>query len=193
LFVVLKNMRFTVLLLIFSSASICFLAFVSASAFIYQNYFGLSEQAYSYFFAFNAAIMVVGPFLYIRLSSRFSRFALITVNFIIMSIAGLLICTVGRLSPWAFALSLLPSTMMGSFAGPPSRFLMLSQQTRDTGSAAALINAAGSIMGSVGMTVASLNFGNLVVVIGALNIILGVLCGCAWLFFTSRPFLRDVR
>jgi DHA1 family bicyclomycin/chloramphenicol resistance-like MFS transporter len=132
LFVVLKNMRFTVLLLIFSSASICFLAFVSASAFIYQDYFGLSEQTYSYFFALNAAIMVFGPFLYIRLSSRFSRFTLITVNFAIMFVAGLLICTVGRLSPWAFALSLLPSTMMGSFIGPPSRFLMLSQQTRDT-------------------------------------------------------------
>ena len=193
LFVVLQNMRSTVLLLIFSTASITFLAFVSASSYIYENYFGLSEQAYSYFFSLNAAMMVVGPFLYIKLSSRFSRFALINVNFIVMVIAGILICTIGRSSPWVFALTLLPATMMGSFAAPPSRFLMLSQQTRDTGSAAALINASGTIMGSIGMTVTSLNFGNLVIVIGAINIILGLLCGCAWLFFTSRPFLRDLR
>ena len=193
LFVVLRNMRFTVLLLIFSSASICFLAFVSASAYIYQNFFGLSEQAYSGFFAFNAAIMVVGPFLYIRLSARFSRFTLISVNFVIMAIAGAFICTVGRLSPWAFALSLLPSTLMGSFVAPPSRFLMLSMQARDTGSASALINAIGSIMGSIGMMVTALNFGNLIILIGAINIILGLLCGCAWLFFTSRPFLKDLR
>ena len=193
LFVVLRNIRFTVLLLIFSSASICFLAFVSASAYIYQNVFGLSEQAYSGFFAFNAAVMVVGPFLYIRLSARFSRFKLINFSFVVMFIAGILVCTVGRLSPWAFALTLLPSTLMGSFATPPGRFLMLSQQTRDTGSASALINAAGTIMGSIGMTVTSFNIGNLVIVIGALNVILGLLCGLAWLFFTGRPFLRDVR
>ncbi len=193
LFVVLRNLRFTVLLLIFSTASICFLAFVSASSYIYVNYFGLSEQAYSYFFAFNAAVIVVGPILYIRLSSKFSRFSLITFNFAVMFIAGVLICTVGRSTPWAFALSLLPSTLMGSFVMPPSRFLMLSQQTRDTGSASALINAASSIMGSVGMTVTSLNFGNLIIVVGAINILLGFICGCAWLFFTGRPFLRDLR
>jgi DHA1 family bicyclomycin/chloramphenicol resistance-like MFS transporter len=193
LFVVLRNLRFTTLLLIFSSASICFLAFVSASSYIYENYFGLSEQSYSYFFAFNAAIMVVGPFLYIRLSSRFSRFALINANFAVMITAGILICIFGRSSPWAFALSLLPSTLMGSFATPPGRFLMLSMQSRDTGSASALINAVGSIMGTIGMTVTSLNFGNLVLVIGAFNIILGFLCISAWLFFTGRPYLKDIR
>ncbi len=82
---------------------------------------------------------------------------------------------------------------MGSFVIPPSRFLMLSQQSQDTGSASALINASGAILGSIGMTVTSLNFGNPIIVIGALNILLAVLCGCAWLFFTSRPFLKDIK
>ena len=193
LIVVLKNMRFTVLLIIFSSASICFLAFVSASSYIYENTFGLSEQSYSYFFAFNAAIMVVGPVLYIKLSARFTRFALVTANFAVMLAAGVLISTIGQLSPWAFALSLLPSTLMGSFIAPPSRYLMLSMQSRDAGSASALINAAGTIMGSIGMTITSLNLGSLIIVIGALNIIVGLACGICWLFFTGRPFLKDLR
>jgi DHA1 family bicyclomycin/chloramphenicol resistance-like MFS transporter len=53
--------------------------------------------------------------------------------------------------------------------------------------------AGSSIAGCAGMTFASLNLGNLVFVVGALNIIISLLCGGAWVFFTSRPFLKDIR
>jgi DHA1 family bicyclomycin/chloramphenicol resistance-like MFS transporter len=71
---------------------------------------------------------------------------------------------------------------------------MLSQvPTGDSGSASAIMMAFSSIVGCAGMTLASLHLGNLVIVIGALNIIISLLCGGAWVFFTSRPFLRDIR
>ena len=193
LFVVLQNKRFSALLIIFATSGICFLAYVSASSYIYQDFFGLSSQHYSYFFSFNALMIIVGPILYVKISSRFSRFTLVTASFVITAAAGVLISTVGQLSPWIFALTLLPTTIMGGFIAPPSRFLMLSQHSGDTGSASALINAVGSITGSIGMTVTSLNLGNLVVVIGVLNIIMSLFCGAAWLFFTSRPLLKDLK
>lgn len=193
LFVVLQNKRFTALLLIFSMLGITFMAYISVSAYIYQDIFNLSGETYSYFFAFNASMMVTGPLLYIKFSSRFSRFALVNASFLIMITAGILIITVGQISPWAFAATLLPATIMGSFIAPPSRFLMLSQQENDSGSASALINSVGSIAGSIGMTVASLNIGNHIVVIGGLNILMGLVCGGAWLYLTSRPLLRDLR
>jgi DHA1 family bicyclomycin/chloramphenicol resistance-like MFS transporter len=193
LFVVLKNKRFTALLLIFATSGITFMAYVSAATYIYQDYFGLSSQAFSYFFAFNAAIMFVGPLLYIALASRFSRFTLININFAVTVVAGILICSIGRLSPWLFAATLLPTTLMGSFIGPPSRFLMLSQQQGDSGSVSSLINAVGSITGSLGMTIVSFNLGNPVIVIGLLNVVMALVCGGAWILFTSRPFLKDLR
>lgn len=193
LFVVLRNKRFSALLVIFATSGIVFLAYVSASSYIYQDFFGLSSQHYSYFFSFNALMIVVGPVLYMKASAYFSRFTLVTVSFVITAVAGVLICTVGQLSPWAFALTLLPTTIMGSFVAPPSRFLMLSQQSGDTGSASSLINAVSSITGSIGMIIASLNLGNLVVVIGLLNILMSLFCGGAWLFFTSRPFMKDLK
>jgi DHA1 family bicyclomycin/chloramphenicol resistance-like MFS transporter len=193
LFVVLRNKRFSALLVIFATSGIVFLAYVSASSYIYQDFFGLSSQHYSYFFSFNALMIVVGPVLYVKASAYFSRFTLVTASFVITAVAGVLICTVGQLSPWAFALTLLPTTIMGSFVAPPSRFLMLSQQSGDTGSASSLINAVGSITGSIGMIIASLNLGNLVVVIGLLNILMSLFCGGAWLFFTSRPFMKDLK
>lgn len=194
LFVVLKNQRFTALLLIFSASSVTFMAYISVSSYIYQDVFGLSKEMYSYLFSFNAAMMFIGPLLYIKLSSKLSRFVLVNASFVITLIAGILICTVGRLGPWAFMVSLLPTTIMGSFVAPPSRFLMLLQiPGGDTGSASAIMMAVSSIAGCAGMTIASLRLGDLVFVIGALNIVFSLLCGGAWLFFTSRPFLRDVR
>jgi DHA1 family bicyclomycin/chloramphenicol resistance-like MFS transporter len=193
LFVVLRNKRFTALLVIFSLIGMTFMAYIASSSYIYQDIFKLSQQSYSYFFSFNAAMMFLGPLLYIRLSSRFSRFALVNLSFLITVVFGLLICTVGRLSPWAFAAMLLPTTIMGSFIAPPSRFLMLSQVSGDSGSASALMGAVSAIFGSIGATVTSLHLGNLIVVIGGLNILLGLLCGGAWIFFTSRPLLRDLR
>ena len=193
LFVVLKNKRFTVLLIIFSLSGITFMAFVASSSYIYQNTFNLSEQAYSYFFAFNAASTVLGPLLYVGLSGRFSRFALITMSFVVTVISGILVSIFGNLNPYIFAAALLPATVMASFVAPPSKYLLLSQHEGDTGAASALINAVSSIAGSAGMVVSSLQLGNLVLVIGALNIAIGILCGGAWIFFTGRPFLKDIR
>jgi DHA1 family bicyclomycin/chloramphenicol resistance-like MFS transporter len=45
---------------------------------------------------------------------------------------------------------------------PPSTLLMLEQQQEDTGSASSLINASGTIMGSIGMSITSLGLGNLI-------------------------------
>jgi DHA1 family bicyclomycin/chloramphenicol resistance-like MFS transporter len=191
--VVLKNKRFTVLLLIFATSGITFLAFVTTSAYIYEDYFGQTSQMYSYFFAFNSVAMIAGPYLYVKLSSRFSRFSLLNANFAVSIASGLLVCIFGRVSPYVFALVMAPASIMGSFVGPPSRFLLLTQQEGDTGSASSLINAVFVLTGSVGMLIASLNFGDLVVVIGAIFIIMNLLCGAAWLFFTGRPFMKDLR
>ncbi len=191
--VVLKNRRFAVLLFVFATSGITFLAFVTASSYIYQEDFGLSSQTFSYFFAFNSITMIAGPILYVRLSSRFSRFTLINVCFAVSVLSGALVCVFGRLSPYAFALSILPASVMGSFVGPPSRFLLLTQQSGDTGSAASLINTVFTLTGSIGMLITSLNLGDLILVLGLLFVLMNLLCGGAWLFFTSRPFMRDLR
>ncbi len=193
LFVVIRNKRFFSLLMIFSFAAAVMMAYISASPYIYQNYFGLSEERYSFFFSFNAIMMVVGPFLYIRLSSRFRRFSLINASFIITLISGILIVTIGPTAPLAFALSMMPTTIMVTFIAPPTRFLMLSQIDGDTGSASALIAAFSSIAGSLGMVIASLDIGNHFLLVGGLDIVISVVCAGVWLFLTSRPLLRDLR
>jgi DHA1 family bicyclomycin/chloramphenicol resistance-like MFS transporter len=137
--------------------------------------------------------MIFGPFLYIRLSRRLSRFSLITANFIVSIVSGILVCAVGRLNPYIFAIAVAPISIMGSFVGPPSRFLLLTQQEGDTGTASSLIGAVSTAMGSLGMLAASLGTGDLVILIGVIAIVINILCGAAWLYFTGRPFLKDLR
>lgn len=192
--VVFRNPGFSMLLIIFSMVSISTMAFISSSSYIYQETFRVSSQVYSYYFAFNAAGMLVGPLIYIKLSERFNKFSIINACFAIMILSGFMVCLLGgQFGPWVFAIVLLPSTIVGSCTRPPSTYLMLDQQQEDTGSASALMSSFTTVMGSIGMIIASFDLGDLVQLIGTLNIILGLLCGSLWLAATKRPFLSSVR
>lgn len=191
--VVLKNPGFTTLLFIFSVLGIAFLSFITLSSYIYQDTFGLSSQEFSYFFAFNASGLLLGPLVYMRVSKHFKRFTIITACFTIMILGGTLVCTVGRLSPWAFALTLLPAMIAGSCTRPPGTYLMLEQQKGDTGSASSLISSCATIFGSIGMALASFGTGSLILVVGGFYVALGLLCGGTWLIVTKKPYLNSLR
>ena len=191
--VVLKNPRFAALLLIFSLLNITTMAFISSSSYIYQDAFGLSSRVYSYFFTFNAAGMLLGPLLYIRISNLFKRYHIINVCFIVMIAGGALVSLFGRLSPWLFAAVLLPATIAVSCSRPPSTYLMLEQQKEDSGSASSLMSSVATIMGSIGMILISIYPNSLILTVGLSNVIIGILSGGFWLFSTNRPLLKKVR
>lgn len=146
--VVAKNKSFTSLLLIFSIMSIAFMSFISASSYIYVEGFGVSERVYSYYFAANAVFFMLGPLLYIRISKRYGSSLIITLSYIVVSISGLLISTVGNLSPLIFSLSLMPASLFGSIIGPARTNLMIEQLEGDTGAASSLMSCAFTFFGS---------------------------------------------
>ncbi len=47
-----------------------------------------------------------------------------------------------------------------------------------------------TVMGSIGMGIVSLGWDNQIVVIGALNVIFGLICGSVWLYISRRPYLK---
>ena len=187
-----KNPGFTTLLLIFSLLSVSSMAFIAASSYIYINGFGLSEQTYSYYFAFNALGMITGPVLYLRLSRRISRRSIIMACFATISASGLLITLLGGLEPIVFALVLLPATLMASCVRTPGANLMLEQQEEDTGSASALMSCFGIFMGSVGMTIISLPWSDTIQVLGTMNILTGLTCLALWKLLSNKPFIKQI-
>lgn len=183
---VLQNRGFTLLVLLFSLGSLSSMAFVASSTYIYQDGFNLSGEAYSLYFAFNAIGLIAGPMIYLRLSRRFHSETIIRTAFAITLASGALIILLGNLQPWIFALCLFPSSIAGSASRPPAANLMLEQQKTDTGSLVSVMNCTSLLMGSLGMTLISFDWGNRIVALGVMMLVTGGLSLLFWPLVIKR-------
>jgi DHA1 family bicyclomycin/chloramphenicol resistance-like MFS transporter len=189
LLVVLKNLGFSSLLLIFSLAPIALMAFLASASYIYIDGFGLTEGQFSLFFAFNATCAMVGPTIYMRMRRHIEPKLIITICFTLIALCGVAVSVFGHISPWWFALSVGPVTMAVIAVRIPGTHLMLEQQDEDTGSASALINFFAMFMGSMGMQLVTLWPGNLITNLGYIQIGVGIICSILWLLCRNRPFI----
>ena len=188
--VVLKNPGFSFLLGIFSMAPMAMMAFLASSSFVYISGFGLSEQKFSFFFAFNALGAMIGPMLYLRASKHISPQTIISACFALLMCCGIAVGTLGHLSPWLFAAAVAPATLAVITMRVPGVNLMLDQQEHDTGSASALINFFGMIMGSFGMFLVSLKPHYLIESLGTIQFIVGLTGGVLWFLVRNRSFAQ---
>lgn len=189
--VVIKNPRFLSLLGIFSITPMALMAFLAAGSYIYIDGFGLTEQQFSYAFAFNALFASFGPSIYMKLSKRISVQTIISFCFALLTICGVFTYTFGHLSPWIFACIAAPATLTVIATRVPGTNLMLDQQSEDTGSAVAIIQFLGMICGSIGMLLVSLRPESLIENLGTIQFVIGATGGVLWLFVKKRSYVVD--
>lgn len=175
-----KNVGFTGVLTVFSLLAAPYMAYVAVSSYVYVQYFGLSEQVYSYFFAANSFFAVVGPFLYMKLIGIVSP-RQFTYGCFIFTVVSAALLTVGSISPWWFLIAFLPVTIMESAARPFSTAILLDQQKTDIGSASSLINAVNTVFGSLGMMLGALNWSNFIEGLGIITAVCVTLAIAGWL------------
>jgi len=183
---VLQNPKFTYLLVLFSIGTVSVMAFISSSTYIYQEGFELSGQVFSFYFAFNALGMIAGPMIYLWLSRRFNPMKIIAACFATIASSGILVCILGNLQPWIFALCILPASVAGSCLRPPSTNLMLEQQQGDTGAVSSLMGCGGLLMGSVGIQLISLPWGNMIITLGIITFSIALISLIAWPFVIKQ-------
>lgn len=176
-----KNVGFTGVLTVFSLLAAPYMAYVAVSSYVYVQYFGLSEQVYSYFFAANSFFAVVGTFLYMKLIGIVSPRQFTYGCFIFTVVAAAALLTVGSISPWWFLIAFLPVTIMESAARPFSTAILLDQQKTDIGSASSLINAVNTVFGSLGMMLGALNWSNFIEGLGIITAVCVTLAIAGWL------------
>lgn len=176
-----KNVGFTGVLTVFSLLAAPYMAYVAVSSYVYVQYFGLSEQVYSYFFAANSFFAVVGPFLYMKLIGIVSPRQFTYGCFLFTVVAAAALLTVGSISPWWFLIAFLPVTIMESAARPFSTAILLDQQKTDIGSASSLINAVNTVFGSLGMMLGALNWSNFIEGLGIITAVCVTLAIAGWL------------
>ena len=183
---VLQNRGFTYLLILFSFGVISVLAFISSSTYIYQDGFHLTAQLYSFYFSLNALGMIAGPMIYLWLSRRYHPVRIIWVCFATISISGLLVCILGNTQPWIFALCILPASIASNCIRPPSANLMLEQQVGDTGAVSSLMGCTGLLMGSLGIQLISLPWGNRIIALGVITFSIAFISLLTWPFVLKQ-------
>ncbi|WP_446601527.1 multidrug effflux MFS transporter [Vibrio chagasii] len=187
--VVMKNRSFVNLLVIFSITPMALMGFLAAGSYIYINDFGLTEQQFSYAFAFNALCASFGPTIYMKLSYRMPVQKVITGCFALLALAGIFTLTIGDLSPWFFMFIAAPATLMAIIMRVPGTNLMLNQQDHDTGSAVALIQFFSMICGSLGMVLVSIRPDSLIENLGFIQLSIGTLGGLMWLMVRNKEYV----
>lgn len=183
LFTVAENKGFFIPAVIFSLGALPFMGYIAVSSYIYEDYFGLSAQIYSYFFAANALVSLSGPFIYVRFLSGMNKKVFTLLFLAISTLSGVLVMTIGTLTPVVFLLSFMLMSLSGTIIRPFSTNLLLEQQKSDTGSASSLINTLFTVMGAIGMSIASVPWGNIIVGLGALMTIFSALSLVGWSLF----------
>ncbi|WP_411992707.1 multidrug effflux MFS transporter [Agarivorans sp. DSG3-1] len=189
--VVMKNPRFTSLLGIFSIPAMAMMAFLAAGSYIYVNGFGLTEQEFSYAFAFNALLASFGPRIYMKLSKHISVQTIVMMCFGLLALCGVLMLTAGHLSPWLFAMLAGPATVGVIGMRVPGTNLMLEQQESDTGSAVAIIQFFAMMCGSLGMVLVSLRPESLIENLGTIQCVIGFTGGALWLLVRNRSYVTE--
>ena len=170
-----RHRHFMKILIMFSLLTAPYMAYLSISSFVYINLFSLSAQAYSFYFAANSAAAIIGPFLYLRLTGRMSPKNLARSCFLITAVSSAAVLTTGHLSALGFLLSYLPFTVTESIVRPFTMDILLKQASGDIGTASALINFVPTLLGSAGMALSTLPWGNFITGLGI--IMTGALAG----------------
>ncbi len=186
-FRLLKNPRYTALMISFACIGFPFFAFIAISSEIYITRLGYTEQEYGYFFGANASAFLLAPMVFSKLAKHFRLASLLTVSFL-----GVLLSSLPMMSsfipfPWRLALPMWLLTFFFSFGRPPCNNLILEQVEKDVGSASSLMVFSFFITGACSMWIISLDWSDPVGVVGFFG------CGAASLtfagWFLSNRFL----
>ncbi|MBR3746975.1 MAG: MFS transporter [Selenomonadaceae bacterium] len=183
-----RKKYFMAVLIMFSILSAPYMAYLSASSFIYVEQFSLTAQQYSYFFAVNSAASIAGPMLYLKLKDSMTNVGILRLTFFAAMASGLLVLFVGQTGAVIFLLSFLPFTVIGAVSRPFAMEILLHEAKDNVGTASSIINFIPTLFGSLGMMLGTLPWGNLV---DGLGIIISVSTGLSialWILICRKKF-----
>jgi len=182
----LLNKKYVIMVLVMSISLLPLYSFIAGSSAVYINGFGLSEQNFSYLFAFNALALMAGSMSCLKLTERTNSKNLITAGFAGIVLGGILILTIGQRGPWSFAIPMAMITYSIGISRPPSNHLVLEQVRRDAGSASSFLIFTYFTLGAVGMWLVSQNWFERIQILGTIALISGVLVLGAWLVLQKK-------
>ncbi|MBR4151353.1 MAG: multidrug effflux MFS transporter [Selenomonadaceae bacterium] len=183
-----RQKYFMAALIMFAILSAPYMAYLSASSFIYIENFGLTAQEFSYYFAFNSAASIAGPMLYLKLKNILSNVRLLQLCFSIATLSGILVLLIGKMQAIIFLLSFLPFTAIGAVARPFAMEVLLHEIKENVGTASSVINFVPILFGSLGMMIGTLPWSNFINGLGIIMTTATALSIMIWISIRKRKF-----
>ncbi len=183
-----RRKYFMAVLIMFAFLSKPYMAYLSASSFIYVEHFNLTAQEYSYFFAVNSAASIAGPILYLKLKNNLSNIAMLRLCFFVAMTSGILVLTIGQSGAVMFLLAFLPFTVIGAVVRPFSMEILLLEAKENVGTAASIINFVPTLFGSLGMMLGTLPWSNFINGLGMIMTTATTLSIVLWILIRCRKF-----
>lgn len=166
-----QNRHYLTLVGLFSLIVFVPFSFIGSAKDIYITRFGLSAQEFSYFFAFNAIMLMAGAFACSQAQKIISSENLMNISFSGMLAAGIFL-NLGLIDgPWGFAL---PMGLLSFFFGlgrPTSNHLILQQVDEAVGSASSLLVFFYFILGALSVWFISLEWNDTILVIARIGVV----------------------
>ena len=175
-------------LIMFSILSAPFMAYLSVSSFIYVEFFGLTAQEYSYFFAINSAASIIGPILYLKLKDLMTNAGMLRLTFFVAMTSGILVLSVGKTAAIIFLLSFVPFTAIGAVVRPFAMEILLLEAKENVGTASSMINFVPTLFGSLGMMLGTLPWGNFIIGLGLIMTVATFLSISLWILIKRGKF-----
>lgn len=164
------NARFIGLCFLIALGMTPLFCYIGGSSFIFITHFGLSEQEFSYFFAFNSAALMSGFYLCSKLLKHMSALQVICLGYAGICMSAILLCLSAQGGPWSIAWPMAAMTMSLGMSRPPSNHFLLEQVRSDAGSAASLIMFTYFVGGAVAMWFIALPWANKVLTLGMVGV-----------------------
>jgi DHA1 family bicyclomycin/chloramphenicol resistance-like MFS transporter len=146
-----KSRSFTVFMLVTCVfVALPFMAYLTTAPYIYEGFFGLSAQEFSYCFGATVALSIVGIPLYKLASGRVPLRVLTPALVIISGAAGVAMMLLGRQSLIFFLVCVLILYITSMIIRPYSTNILLEMRSVDVGSASSVMNCSYTICGLLG-------------------------------------------
>lgn len=185
----LLNRNYVIMVLVMSVSLLPLYSFIAGSSALYINGFGLNEQHFSYFFAFNALALMAGSMSCLKLADRINSRYLITLGFAGITLGAILILLIGQQGVWSFAIPMALVTYSIGISRPPSNHLVLDQVQKDAGSASSLLIFTYFTLGAVGMWLVSQDWMERMQILGTITLSCGALTLIAWMILQKKDLL----
>ena len=181
-----RNNSYLTIVAVMAVSTLPLFGFIASSAEIYVNGFHLTEQGFSYYFAFNASALLLGSLACPRLTRLAPTHRILTGGFVGILAGGALLLLLNGQTPWSMALPMALITFCMGMSRPLSNNLVLEQVERDAGAASSLLIFSYFVFGALTMWLISLDSVAKIPTLGAIGAASGGLCLTLWLLLKKR-------